>query len=452
MNTPGWDAYCKTGAKPFLEFSKLVHGCSPDLVTRSVTVTAIMTAVWQHMGLSVPRCAPSQILVYAGSLDIDPIDRIVGNCSGRLKVGSLDRCVMKEDIREWMKFLLSCRNQGSKDSQGVLSVRAAGACEAFCVERTRIFGCGQVGAYAERMDVDIGCVTNGYDEAVLHFDRKEDYDRFREDVFDRGRDLLNPIGYDDKLNVVRKTIYINGSIRPSDWDEALTAGIINAGLPVLFLPHSAAVDFKLPKGSWSNLGRIAYMLATEGLKGYPIPDSRQRSSYPDDKGFNQCMDSLRQRLRFFPADYEYIILSLVREVRLVCLLFAIYLAQDGTPAKRIEPLARDLHLMCVVGITYGIRCLGYHAFGMDVGGSRSIILRLLAVVRETGVVSRREILRRCQSIDALKRDRILDLLAGQGIVRFDGRDVIAVSLEDFVRRVARSSEFVGMRLLSFDEE
>jgi hypothetical protein len=67
-------------AEPTYEvLSKLIHGCSPDPGTQTVTAATLVLSLWQLQGNTLTRHVPSMILLNAGEAATDPVDELSRN-------------------------------------------------------------------------------------------------------------------------------------------------------------------------------------------------------------------------------------------------------------------------------------------------------------------------------------------------------------------------------------
>ena len=61
--------------------SNLIHHCSPDPATSTVTAAALVLSLWQLRGRTVSDHVPSMLLLDAGEEGPDPVDEFVRGSS-----------------------------------------------------------------------------------------------------------------------------------------------------------------------------------------------------------------------------------------------------------------------------------------------------------------------------------------------------------------------------------
>ena len=95
--------------------------------------------------------------------------------------------------------------------------------------------------------------------------------------------------------------------------------------------------------------------------------------------------------------------------------------------------------MSLHGICLGVDALGWHGYGFDAGCSRQQVAKILHVIREARYISRRELLRKLQWLQADQRDAVLERLDHEGLVMLSDRHVSAVSAADYLRTIPARS-------------
>jgi hypothetical protein len=298
---------------------------------------------------------------------------------------------------------------------------------------------------AEKIVSGLGSRQNNY--VALRLDRPVDHERFRNDLLHDRRRLTHPMGFNGEMVPVPKAAYVSGSLAPAQWDDALVAAVVDHGLPILFLPHGAkeALTVKEDPFEFSMIANMFAAGCPPGPWGGPLP------ALPDMPPFTDCQAALRSRLRHFPADYEFFILRTLREFGAVAARVASFVAGPRTSEDERSALQSDLHLTGVRAVALGVESLVYHGYGFEAGCPRDVLAGMLRFIRGKGSVAKRDVQRRFQSLDAARRDSLLEQLAAQGLVTLTGRSVTAVALADFVAALPSRPGFgeVGLNCAGF---
>ena len=298
---------------------------------------------------------------------------------------------------------------------------------------------------AEKIVSGLGSRQNNY--VALRLDRPVDHERFRNDLLHDRRRLTHPMGFNGEMVPVPKAAYVSGSLAPAQWDDALVAAVVDHGLPILFLPHGAkeALTVKEDPFEFSMIANMFAAGCPPGPWGGPLP------ALPDMPPFTDCQAALRSRLRHFPADYEFFILRTLREFGAVAARVASFVAGPRTSEDERSALQSDLHLTGVRAVALGVESLVYHGYGFEAGCPRDVLAGMLRFIRGKGSVAKRDVQRRFQSLDAARRDSLLEQLAAQGLVTLTDRTVTAVALADFVAALPSRPGFgeVGLNCAGF---
>ncbi|MEI7912957.1 MAG: hypothetical protein WCK77_25330 [Verrucomicrobiota bacterium] len=418
--------HCSTGAKPLRSFAASIHGSAGDEPTRCMAAATLVTTLWQVVGRAMPFQAPSFLLVNAGGLEEDPLDKLASTNTGPGLVTSGNSGEHTTRNRRVMVGLIIDRNRIQKENPAALERHVRQCQPVFKEARSQAFGNGRAGHYAERMDAQLGLVTDRADDVILRLDRPADHERFRNDLRDHPQRLHQPTGYNDVMKRVPKLAYVAGSLGPAQWDEALVTDIVGKGMPLLFLPHTANQPLNII--GKDDLNIVSWTLASGGMAAATasVPD------LPASACFAACEARLRSRLRHFPATYEFFILRSIRELGVVCAGLVAFIGQRGSTTTERDSLYQDLHLMCVRAVTLGVESLAYHGHGFDACCPRGEAMKVLSYIREKGEVSRRDLQRRFVCFTADERDEVLESLAAEGLLELDARRVRAVPLAGFI--------------------
>ena len=216
-----------------------------------------------------------------------------------------------------------------------------------------------------------------------------------------------------------------------------SASVWHSG-PVLFLPHAAAQPLKTPDLMFLNL--IALELNPQNRTGsYRSATPRP---IPPEAWFQQCNDRLRQRLPYFPCEYDFFIQRTLRELVpwLNCLVTVLAGRDLGRQALAVA-LCWDLLALTFHGVCLGVEWLGFYGYGFHAGCSRQEVVKLLAAVRgaDAATISRRDLQRKLQWLQADMRDAMLERLAHEGLVTLSDKSVSAVSAADYLRTIPARS-------------
>jgi hypothetical protein len=178
-----------------------------------------------------------------------------------------------------------------------------------------------------------------------------------------------PEGIGHDLRMVRKSLSISGSLTVDLWDEKLLTGIIELGLPVVFLPHTATEPLTNPNTAAMRILPDLWRTAPGGRVRTSLP-------LPPIDWFEAHSKDVRRRLHLLPGagTYEFAILQMLRQLCGVCDRTSRHAGNntDATP-EHISALFWDLHSRAFRGITLGVAaCLGF-----DPGCPREKALRIL---------------------------------------------------------------------------
>jgi hypothetical protein len=405
-----------------------------------MTAAMYVLAHWQLAGRSLTRLVPSALLVSAGA-ELDEIDCLVKEWS--VDIGcKIDPSASGtrlpffgnfEEARETMLLMIhKLQELRSPNEAAIESFRSR-----FQAAKELRFGYGRIGYYSKVWDEDLGWMTDTTHDLVLRLDHPEDHSGFRKDVFETPGKLLIPLGAGEARKNLCKTLSVTGSLQPAQWDSQLTEGILRLGLPTVFLPHLAkdlrkeGTDFEMIIRTLQFVNRRAKFMPV-------FPAVSISKEYP----FGVYEQLLRKRLRNLPAAYEYSMLTLAHELSVVCALIVENMTPLGCRLDAQSALWTDLYAMAFRGIVIGTYSLAYHGHGLDTDRPHKEVLKLLTHLRSHGPMSLRDFLRKFQTFDAASRDRLLELLVAEGVIRIDAKQISAVPLAEFVQELHDRDMFV----------
>lgn len=434
----GWHMH-RTMRDPMADVVSFMHGCSEDPVTRVMATTALVLALCQTAGPAMISQPPGFILVNAGDGLPDPIDALMRKLTGTIRPEPRPK---SEDYRRnrWrMKAAVDKKQQpqsGIQTALDYLGLPEQGKCpwaEMFRMAMEDNCGRGRAGLYADRRDEDFGWFTDVSGHGILHLDRDEDRHQLKEDIRQHPERLIHPVGYDARIREETKRLSIAGSLTVRDWDCHLASGIVRNAIPVLFLPHSLQVPLVTPGDG--AIEWIGIALASEAVESRDAPvEASERI-----EGAGERLTRLRERLRHFPADYEFFVMRTLRELLPSCRRLVGILAPGGTPeAKQVE-LTVDLYDMVLQGVSLGVESLGWHGYGFENPGGHEPVQRVLRAIREHGSISKRDLQRNQQWLTAESRDAILTALVTEGLVAISGNEIAALPFRDYWSYIIRRS-------------
>ena len=163
---------------------------------------------------------------------------------------------------------------------------------------------------------------------------------------------------------------------------------------------------------------------------------------PQDAWIQQCNDRLRQRLPYFPCEYDFFIQRTLRElVSWVTCLVGMLAGRDLGRKEQAVALCWDLVALTFHGVCLGVEWLGFYGYGFRNECRRLEVVKLLAAVRgaDGATISRRELQRDLQWLKADMRDAMLERLAHEGLVTLSDKYVSAVSAADYLRTIPARS-------------
>jgi hypothetical protein len=395
IHNHGWDLH-RTQRNPMQDLGRFMHECAKDPVTRVMSTTALVLALCQTAGPTMISQPPGFLLINGGNESVDPIDTLMRTLIGITPPEPRPKAENFERNRRTMEALLIQKKQQAPNPvYDYFGLPQSGECplsSQFLSLLADNHGRGRAGWYADRRDTDYGWVTDVSGHTILRLDRAEDYRQLREDVRLHPERLIHPTGYGPEMKEVSKKLSLAGSLPVTDWDNHLADGIIHSAIPVLFLPHTASEPLITP-GDLA-LEWIGFALAGEAATSQTTPvEAYQRLDPIALPWFRERISRLRERLRHFPADYEFFVMRTVRELLPCCRRLVGITARRGTPDSEQVDLAFDLFTTALHGVALGVHALGWHGYGFDCLGGREPILRVLRAVRERGSISKRDLIR-----------------------------------------------------------
>lgn len=416
--------------------SGFVHDCAPDPATRTMASAALVLSLWQLRGHSLSEHVPSCVLLNAEEAAPDPVDDFIGalvHDEEANRPGAKGRRVgipiQPEEAPDIMTRALQERQAISRYRHlDQFDQRNAQIHEGHYREaRKSAYGSGWARAYARAWTESFGLISEDDDGLILRLTEGTDRSAFRHDVLEDPDRLLLPEGIGRHLQMSPKTISVSGSLTLDLWDEELVSGIIELGLPILFLPHTGKEPLTIPNP--------AAMEALPGLwRSAPGPRAKTSLMVPPIDWFEAHYQDVRRRLHLLPGtgSYQFAVLQVLHQLGDVCAQIAHYAANNTTATpKQVAALFGDLHTRTFRGITLGVAALAWHGLGFNPGCPRQKALKALKDLRTKGPLSRSEVLVGAR-LNKAERDLLLERLVAEDLVRVDGKTVTATTFLEFV--------------------
>jgi hypothetical protein len=295
-----------------------------------------------------------------------------------------------------------------------------------------IYGSVKAGFYTRNIHPTFGVATDQTNRVSLWVTSPKDLASYKSDIKDPDSILWKPWGYDAGYKKCAKHVSIIGSIPAEEWSTNFVGNVVEQSAPVLFLPHvtaqtpSASIDeFEINK----LMDGVTYVENSIGGK-LPPPDCR---FFPGQ--FRAYENLLRYRLRLMPADYEFHILQLIRQLR-TRHLFLCSSILTMVPADQKDKWTYSLLPMifesAMRGIAFGVESLVFHGYGLLVGPYLALSKKMLTHIRQHGPCSGRDLQRKFQTIEKETRESLLNTFANEGLIVREQNQISAVSCRDFL--------------------
>ena len=416
--------------------SDMIHSCSPDPNTCTIVAASLVLSLWQLRGRTLSEHVPSLILLNAGEAAPDPVDDFIGafvqektaTPPGKGK-DRLGLPIDPEDAPQIMaRAIIGRRELGNDPARNFVTSGSAQALEGRYHDAKRVgFGTGSARPYSRAWEEHFGFITDAHDRLIGRLNEAPDRVAFRHDVLNAPNKLWSPMGIGRGLQIVPKSVAVSGTLTVDLWDEELVRGIINLGLPILFIPHTAQEPLT-----------IANAPAMESLSDLwcSAPGGRANTSLmlPPIDWFEAHANDTRRRLHLLPgsSNYEFAVLQVLHQLGSVCHQIAQYACQnsEANPTHCIT-LYWDLHAAAFRGIALGVAALAWHGLGFDPGCPSEKAVKVLRDLRTKGPMSVSDILR-FGHLKKEPRDLLLERLVGEDLIRVDGKTVTATTFDEFV--------------------
>ncbi|MGJ8724621.1 MAG: hypothetical protein ACSHYB_08695 [Roseibacillus sp.] len=417
-----------------LEFAT---SCSEDPDTRTLVVTAAVLSFWQLAGERTAGTFPSLVLIN----DSTTLQSHAVEAAKRLLTLQSDNTphVQKEgpfafgaieDAPVRMATAVKDYNHSLKLTKGIPGSKTATHYRGdfYAAQRTG-YGYGRSRPYASSWDEHFGLISDQDSIVTLRLETDEDITLLKQNLRDK-KTLLPPEGFGRPLAMVPKRIALAGSLSVEQWDFVTTSHLLTLGLPIIPLPDISKGT--LIDSNWPHLENLATMWPqTQVSQIGPI------SRYSIKSESDRLYERLRQRLHLLPADYEFAILTLVRELYSMCYSL-VGLAASQSPKEsfpKIDETIYKLYGETLRGITLGVESLTWHGLGLPASHPPELISKTVQMLREQGPLSLRELQRTARLPSSAARDEILASLVDVGAVRIQDKTATAAPFSEFSARL-----------------
>jgi hypothetical protein len=432
--------------------ASFLYGATSDENGRCMAAAMLTLSLWQSTpGPPTLSNMPSAILVNAGDATSDPLDGFAeefvfrireheqsllddSNILNRYAPGDPEKAMR---LAMWgAEQLIAKRGHAAHEDERMWKCQRQ-----FHNYRERNFGGGPGYRYTRAWTEQYGWLSNHDARLVLRLDQAEDRKAMRQDLLSDSEKLCEPRGIGWEMMSVSKKLAFSGSLHSGEWDDALVTQLLCKGWPVVFLPHSVITPLRTENKPGLHMARMKAM-TDQWLR--PITPM---AILPKDPWFQYHHGYLRSRLSFMPADYCFAIERIVRELGDVCMRLAHNICCDAKNGHLTTIIGQDLFRMTLRAIVIGVAALGYHCWGFT-ARLRAKAMAVMHHLRTHGPSSRRDLLRRFQTMDSQDRDELLEMLENEDLIECDGRLVSAVPLSDYIERLQNRPDFPQTGCLS----
>ena len=439
IDNPGWHMH-RSMTNPMADLKQFIRGCSEDPVTRVMSVTALVLALCQAAGPAMMAQPAGFLLIRADDGETDPIDRLMWDMTGMSKPSERPAPEEFERNRRTMKAALAqMQDAGASgaiaDFFGFSKNRNEQFTTTFHSAMRNNCGDGRVGWYANRRDPEFGWCTDGTGHTILRVDRSEVRLQFMEDIRLHPERLVNPACSDEQMTEQAKKLSLVGSLPVADWHPDLAEGVVGLALPVLFLPHAAEKALILPPHRAIEWLGIALAAEANGSLDRPVTAYDRLGQIMNGK-VELCLSPLRERLRYFPSDYEFFVMRTLRELLMCCSRLVGIVAPAASTYEDLSRMIELLYDHVLHGVRLGVEALGWHGYGFACPGGPKPAQCVLEAIREHGSMSKRDLQRDQQWLTAESRDAILDVLVREGLIERFENQVRALPFGGYWRHVA----------------
>lgn len=443
MTTPAYDHdRLRLASEPaYAVLDELIHRGAPDLATRTIMTTALVLTLWQRCGRRMTHHIPSMISLNVAGAATDPIDDFVKSLiwnEKRSQPGPHGRGVTGSPIKPAdahktiLVSLLEMQRLNKTIAHNRFAQEGAQIVEKnFREARMSAFGYGTARAYTRAWDDQLGLLADDNNEVILRLNSPKDRDAFRRDAMDDPGKLLLPSGVGvPGLFGMSIGASVSGSLNEALWDENLIKAIISMGLPIIFLPHTAADPL--------NFRNIPALQCLESSLANGQDNWVNTSLSVTPTACHEAyVKDIRRRLHLMsdPGTYEFAILQVLHQLRDVCYAIARYACKcQNLKGDQLLALWFDLNAYTLRGIATGIAAFAWHGLGFDPGCTRQKAVKIIKQLREKGEMTPSEI-QRSAHLKKEERDLMLKRLCAEDLIRVEGQTVKATTFAEFVTAI-----------------
>lgn len=430
--------YLEKTCEPALPMlAQLIQEGSPAPETRTAMTTALVLTLWQQRGDILTDHVPSMILLNAGGGAKDPIDHFIDDLTqnGYSQPSNTpkDRNGIPFDPEKALLIMQVNAEYRSKlgptEKLDHLDARSAKAAETRYHDVKRfMFGNGPSLPYTQSWCENLNFVTDRNGVRIARISEEADRLAFRRDLRERPNVLRFPQGIGKHWFMSDAKVSFSGSISEDGWDEEIVTGVIELGLPILFIPHLAHVRLVVP-----NPGALTLFAS----HSWNNTHHRARTSLeiPPLNFFHAHTRDVRRRLRSLPGHgtYEFAVLQVLHQLGNVCKNIAACAAETNACSRtEFDGLFLNLHMRAYRGVALGVAALAWHCLGFNPGCPRKTALKVLKGLRTRGPMTYNEVRRNFHLESQEQRDLLLQRLANEDLVRIEGKTVTAATFTEFV--------------------
>lgn len=423
---------------------EFIDECSTDPATKTTTVTAVVLSLWQSIVRGVGERSPMPSFILSSTKEdiADPVYEFIGQllptsnpATGEPEQRSISSCneipipremapraMVQARAQHLTEFNLMPGDNENKFVQRYHQARVAG------------FGDGDISRYSKVWHPQLGLVSDSRDAVILRLDKKSDRQAFRNDLVGPPKERRSREGIGNDLQIIKKNTAVSGALPTKELSPKCVDAILQLGQPYFILQHTASEPIEIP--NFTALEEFA----RQSKRAPVIIHSQQYVT--DDEWYQSYERYLWKRLERLPMPCRFPVLNAVRQLWYVCVCIAhASKEQYQARAKEMQRLTFELHAHTLRGLTLSIAGLAWYGLGFDPGCSLDQIRKLLKTIRERGTMPLREVLRATWVKSAKERDRLLAILSDEGLVNIEGKNVTAVTHEDFVKGLHADPRF-----------
>ena len=428
--------------------AEFIHGCSTDEATRTAATTAFVMSVWQLQGIRITESVPSLLLVNAGKDEEDPIDGVIRGLvhnpkdneprvqtAGPFAGGSIE--LAKRAMRSSLGKRRRIGNVSADRTSQVIEARNLE--ERFHAASITAHGCGYSRPYSEAWHPEYGLLTDMNGQIILRLNDDKDRQAMAGDIKDNPVKLGFPEGVGRNLFPVAKHITLSGSV--TRVQARNVAQIVAMGIPVLMVPHTGSSPLAVK--NMPGLRSFAHLWLHAVVP--PVPTSFHLPASDWNRTYR---DVLQKRLARLPYDYSFAIQQALHHLDGVCDRIVWFSATPPTPKAELAALASDLYSHSLRGLTLSVVGLAWFGWGIELSPEaeplRGKAIELLKRARKEGGISMTACLKNLH-LNANQRDMLIEGLTHEGLIRVEGKDVVATTYREFVTALYQRPEFPAVQ-------